>query len=349
MTPNNLKIYSKEDSLHFEKFINIYNLPTQIISGEVKMVLGDNLSPKKCRFCFKTEPEVVFNEDTHVIPQLLNKAKVLSNFECDSCNSKFSKYESDFGHFLLIHRALFGHRKKKSGFPKFKFEQEGSIQRIVELNELATVIKIDNNIEQKLKKDELRIIGIQQDKEGLNVNLDEENRIMKIETKKPPYKPLNVFRVFLKIAISLFDENELGKYKIIRNLLTEEVSEFRGEEILLFTATVPILKNYFKHPICYLFSKKDKSAKNPDKIFAMFFGNRMYHIPLFSDKNYKLLLSKEEVDILKMPQYLNPLTLFSKVDDLSIHKYLNKLEYNKWNLSSQKLVKDETEEMSIGY
>ena len=52
------------------------------------------------------------------------------------------------------------------------------------------------------------MIKINQDSKAENVEIYDDKLILKIE--KPPYKPLNVFRVFLKIALSMVDENQIA-------------------------------------------------------------------------------------------------------------------------------------------
>lgn len=47
-------------------------------------------SDRKCLFCLKTEPEVTFKKEAHIVPQSIG-GEVLSMHECDICNSHFGR------------------------------------------------------------------------------------------------------------------------------------------------------------------------------------------------------------------------------------------------------------------
>ncbi|MDV4068904.1 hypothetical protein CMT34_11945 [Elizabethkingia anophelis] len=51
----------------------------------------------KCRFCGKDSSETTFKMESHILPQFIGNKFVVSNFECDQCNEKFSRIlENDF-------------------------------------------------------------------------------------------------------------------------------------------------------------------------------------------------------------------------------------------------------------
>jgi len=57
---------------------------------------------KTCRFCGKTQDEVTFNHKSHVLPKFLGNFLVISNSECDECNSFFSRYETELEKYIKI-------------------------------------------------------------------------------------------------------------------------------------------------------------------------------------------------------------------------------------------------------
>jgi len=57
---------------------------------------------KTCRFCGRTENEVTFNSKSHVVPKFLGNFLIISNSECDECNSFFSKYETELEKYVKI-------------------------------------------------------------------------------------------------------------------------------------------------------------------------------------------------------------------------------------------------------
>ncbi|WP_072011017.1 HNH endonuclease [Aureispira sp. CCB-QB1] len=68
---------------------------------------------QKCRFCGIEESVVSFSIGAHVLPKLLGENNFTSNFECDDCNSKFSKYESHLTTLFLSSLSIMHIRKKR--------------------------------------------------------------------------------------------------------------------------------------------------------------------------------------------------------------------------------------------
>lgn len=58
-------------------------------------------------------------KDAHIISELLGNHHLVSNFECDVCNSIFGNYESDLANFLGITRTIQSVKGKKNKIPKF--------------------------------------------------------------------------------------------------------------------------------------------------------------------------------------------------------------------------------------
>lgn len=71
----------KTDEDHVREFNSKYSI-NGILWGTKKTKVFDDFSKiiKTCRFCGKTVKETTFKQETHVIPQLLNKAKPIFKF-----------------------------------------------------------------------------------------------------------------------------------------------------------------------------------------------------------------------------------------------------------------------------
>ena len=82
-------------------------------------VLSSGSAVRKCRFCGNTEPAVKFRKRAHAISELCGSHHLLSDYECDSCNGKFSKFERAFSQFMLFYHSILGVEGKK-GVPKYQ-------------------------------------------------------------------------------------------------------------------------------------------------------------------------------------------------------------------------------------
>src|SRR6476620_10786235 len=98
-TPNK---YKKEA----DGFFSAYQLEAIFLCevSNKKELVQKNL--RKCRFCGRSIANTTFNNEAHLIPELLGNKKLYSDFECDACNSFFSNYESNLTNFIGITRAL---------------------------------------------------------------------------------------------------------------------------------------------------------------------------------------------------------------------------------------------------
>ena len=82
----------------------------------LKTVIGEGDKKKRrCRFCGKKEPEAKFNSVAHAISEGLGNKLLICNEECDDCNNKLSKTESNLMHYLDVRRALGGILTKTEG------------------------------------------------------------------------------------------------------------------------------------------------------------------------------------------------------------------------------------------
>lgn len=77
--------------------------------GFKRTVIGEGDKKKRvCRFCGKQMPEVTFGDVAHAISEGLGNKELICNEECDECNNKLSKTESNLMHYLDVRRAMGG-------------------------------------------------------------------------------------------------------------------------------------------------------------------------------------------------------------------------------------------------
>lgn len=152
-------------------------------SSSGKVFLG-SATNRKCRFCRRSEPDVSFRNNAHAIPEALGNNTIFSNYECDVCNQEFGEtIENDFGNWFLPRRMLAG-LKGKNEYPKIK-----SRDRKSRLDWRDTGLHVDNADESDF------------------FIADEESKTLQLNLDVPSYTPVNVWRAFVKMGISLVEES----------------------------------------------------------------------------------------------------------------------------------------------
>lgn len=144
---------------------------------------------KKCRFCQKAYPEVSFETIPHLIPELFGRNNHVSNFECDNCNREFQKHETDTSTLIQHYLALLN-LKTKRGVPNFQSLKNQQTQ--------STTINIVNDQPNIYFGNNLQ-----------DFEYDEEEKSLLINLRTRRFRPYSVYKIFLKIAISLMTEQEL--------------------------------------------------------------------------------------------------------------------------------------------
>ncbi len=82
----------------------------------LKTSVGEGDKKKRvCRFCGRKYPDAKYNSVAHAISEGLGNKLLLCNEECDDCNNKLSKTESNLMHYLDIRRAMGGVLTKTDG------------------------------------------------------------------------------------------------------------------------------------------------------------------------------------------------------------------------------------------
>ena len=88
------------------------------LNNDNKIHLGEK-KDNTCRFCGKKHPEVTFKMITHAIPEFIGNKTLISEYECDVCNSLFSQMETQMSNYMnLYHTAA--QVSGKRGVPSYK-------------------------------------------------------------------------------------------------------------------------------------------------------------------------------------------------------------------------------------
>ncbi len=140
-------------------------------------------------------PFANFKNDAHIIPELLGNKYLISDFECNECNLKFGRYDDHLAKFLGISRTLNEVRTKEK-FASFK------------------------SVDKKLKAGKSSLAAIP----GIEISSsdDIDNPIDfnfatgagSVNVKKQSYRPLHVFKSFVKMALCCVKHSEISSYKL---------------------------------------------------------------------------------------------------------------------------------------
>ncbi len=251
------------------QFFNVYVEEKFAECPEQKMKGLALASQRRCRFCGRRGGEATFRNDAHIIPYALGNKFLVSDFECDECNNKFGRYENDLVNYLGIERTILRTpgRKKMPGF--LSRDLIGSKEKILDSFE---AIKIEGKNSES------------------TFNYDPITGQTTLLYTKPPYVPINVYRAFLKMALSLISEADVPKYsKAFKFLLSENpISQFKRLPLCCYR-----LPNAYQQPFALLFRKLDENLSATTHSFVLFYGSFMFQIflPFNSDdiRHYKLM------------------------------------------------------------
>ncbi|MDR3679397.1 MAG: HNH endonuclease [Flavipsychrobacter sp.] len=301
-------------------FLEKYAVETHVLCPNKqfpKHTLTDR-DKRTCRFCGTKNDSKKFKTKSHVIPHLLGNRYLISDVECDSCNSFFGKYENDLAFFLGIHRTMQG-IKGKENVPKFNSPND------------SVTAKVNNDF-YGVKSTEIEM------KDPLNkgFSVDMNSGIAQFKYTKQSYTPLHVYKVLLKIALSFINENDVSNYKLAYNfLVTSTLNEkiAPSAKVLYYRLS----SNYkAERPFIYLFRKKDPKEKIPTHSFAIYFENILFtfHIPLLS-KDIENGLDKGSSDIYYCPPMLGQIPFEGSYERRMI------------DLSSEIILKNEQEVLSF--
>lgn len=211
-----------------------------------KETLGEK--NKTCRFCGKSFPEVKFSHEAHAIPAAFDNDSLFLNWECNECNSLFGRtIEDHLTKYFLPYR-------------------------------LSAQI-LGRNSELKYKEDEFNRLVARSG--GVTVNQNEAGNIIEIlddhtlrlNLQRQSYKPINVYKGLVKIALSLLPETELHDFENTISWLREDkkaIEDFFGQHVMV--RFFPGVRS-FMHTKAIIFKRKPDVVDAPAYYFALNFYN----------------------------------------------------------------------------
>jgi len=294
-------------------FLSNYNLDIIATCPENRLNNLIKVKNRVCRFCGKTSPETTFKSIAHLIPKMLGNVHYISDFECDNCNQKFSVYETDLSKFLGLQRTVIPVNKSK--IPEIRSSKEAVIAKQSDLFDSEGI-----EISRKDVSDE-------------SFSLDKETGIFQVVYDKQPYKPINVYKALLKIALSIVHKDDITLYSRAIKFVSGEYDDKKIDFAKIVIYQVPIELSYSK-PVCFLFKKVSSDNPLPTHIFKFYFQNTVFEFPVPFNENDKML---GPVDLTMCPPlfFSEPKVSYNTVQANLLNLSSKELSYQKGMLSFQ--------------
>lgn len=234
-----------------------------------------------CIFCGKGYPSVKFNHFSHLLPQLIGNGDLYSDFECDVCNERFSRYENDFAEFLGVSNSIsgVGSGKKPKGFAGRKLKAKSRSF----IGEHFLIIA----------PEDIQQVG--------NTKV--------ITYTKNPYTPANVYKTLVKCAVSLLAPLEKGNLNAALSYLNAKLKVEKGAIIngykLAFSIDMPL------H--VFVFKKRNNSEPIATYILSFYFKNHIITLP-FPFLPDDLKTSQQGVNIIIPPPFFANQQVMAEVE-----------------------------------
>jgi hypothetical protein len=214
-----------------------------------------------CRFCGKSAPGVTFHNDAHLLPELIGKNDFVSFEECDTCNNLFSKYESHLAIYLRPYLAMLGVKGKRK-IPTFQSRS------VTDKPDSRTIIR---TLSANRKEIELGALD--------DYIVDHDKKILTIRFRNPPYIPLNVYKAFVKIGLSLLPNEKLKKYSNLFHWIADR--PYGRLDYFPVVVKVMMTESQFPEPRAELSETGRAIKKNgflPNLTLHLCFGNLIFQI-----------------------------------------------------------------------
>lgn len=222
-----------------------------------------------CRFCGRDGD--IFKNKSHFIPEALGNKWVFQSDECDNCNQKFSRNEDSLVKALKPILAISGTRGKDNKLRQAGSSKLGpSIRRASNGNSGGSVVLFQRNVKsfaEVIPNDVLNSIT--------SGNL----------SPKDSFVPRNLYKALCKIGIGMLPDNELSKFKKLKEwiLLKNDLDNYEFNRL---NVILKINSSFFGNGVlsCSLLRRKDLMFV-PYCIFIMSIGPICIIIDLMSDSD----------------------------------------------------------------
>lgn len=275
-----------EYSDRFDNFSNFYGIKVLLIDDEFHK---RNLLPRQervCRFCKSIYSEKEkFKKIAHLLPSLIGNKNLFSDFECDSCNELFGKYENNLANFLGVARVM-NMENVKSGHLKFKSPDK---TLIVEKDKEA-------------RDPKLKLESHGSDNTHHTLNLPEKK--ITFHSIRHSYNPNMVWKAFLKMGLSILPDQYIDDYEIAFKLLRSNIKNEETDNPLYKVNMYFHPGPPFPSPMAILFERKDASKPMPMHIACIMFQNYTYQLVLPFSKNDEMLY-RNKITVPIMPPFID--------------------------------------------
>ncbi len=238
---------------------NYTPLVTYHLNGDKKIYLGKK-DDNHCRFCNKKSPDVTFRNIAHAIPEFTGNKTLICYYECDSCNSKFSRLlESHMANYMNMWHT-FSQVRGKRGVPSFKTNQKKSRIDIGEMN-----------------------VEVQEHQDDEIATIDEERKTITFTANRATYIPISIYKCLAKMALTIMPEDELENFKTTMAWINEEEHDKSPHDLKALKAMMSIAPGPQPYPFtsCLLFKRKPTTVdKVLYMIFVLAYGNFAFQIYL---------------------------------------------------------------------
>lgn len=212
--------------------------------------------PQICRFCDRTRHEVTFRKKAHAVPELIGNKTLVTLYECDDCNDRFSSFEDDFAKMTLGDRSVSRTRGKKS------------VPTLTATGKKSRIEHAPAGLVMKQYVDE-----------GF-ISIDEQASQLKISYETQPFRPLGAYKCLAKMAYTLLPEVELPHFPELKAWLREKdvtTKKVYGDGNHLCSMSFVPGPKPFPCPIVALLRRKTTVAA-PYAMFFVAFANWTYQI-----------------------------------------------------------------------
>lgn len=268
--------------MNFKDRVNYYDngyalLNDYFLGKGSKIYLGTK--GEECRFCGCSEPEVTFRNVSHAVPEFLGNHQLISNYECDACNTFFSRnLEGHLDKYTRPYRT-FAQIKGKTKVPAYK-SKDSRARFDVKPNKLPTILA---------RRDESHI------------SFDYENKTLTYKFQIGPYIPVAVYKCLVKIGLSIISKEELDNFSQSLRWINEAVHSLGYFKPLVLLKTFVPGPRPSKGLKILIFKKKDLVSLRPHYFLLLAFGNLVYQIVLPSDLDGVLKNSKSDFVPIPLP------------------------------------------------
>lgn len=303
--------------VHLTAFSKLYNF-TGLYKPTIKSSERHKLqkrSERVCRFCGMSADKTTFKNKPHIISRLFGNNNGTSDYECDKCNSHFSKFETNTADFLGINRTIYSLGKET--VPTYK-APDGSIEA-----------------REKTMFDQ-QVVEISAKMPGFINAVDSTGKI-EMEFVSNSYIPLMVYKSLLKIALTILPDDLFKKYRLANLFLMHDLNSdhFAHHAKNIFKCKlggeVPV-------PYAIVFSKKSQDPYLPTHIFQLYYQESciQFHIPYNSDDEQ--LEEGQSMQLTMCP----PLMITNALLD-------GRSDYEILDLSSNEKIKSESKKMYLEF